>query len=100
MLLAACTMAPPQPLDPPTPAMLTAVRNLAPYPCNATTAMALDRLGVPSDRIRAITYDRRTSGNKSYLQGYDSWVQVSDQSGDLVIRHSRSCRFIASYRQG
>jgi hypothetical protein len=100
MLLAACTMAPPQPLDPPTPAMLTAARNLAPHPCNGTTAAVLAKLGLPPDRIRSITYDRRTSGNKSYLQGYDAWVQVSDQSGDLVIRQSRSCRFIASYRQG
>jgi hypothetical protein len=47
-------------------------------------------LGVPPDRIRSITYDRRVSGeNGTYLEGYDARVQVSDQSGDLVIRQNR-----------
>jgi outer membrane protein OmpA-like peptidoglycan-associated protein len=63
--------------------------------------MAIDGLGVPPDRIRSITYDRRVSGEKgTYLEGYDARVQVSDQSGGLVIRQNRSCQLIASYTQG
>ena len=96
MLLASCSMAPKDPA-PATPATLAAVRSLAPHQCNAQTAAVLDELGVPPDQIRSITYDRRTVGTKSYLQGYDAWVQTSDGSGDMLIRQNRSCRFFTSY---
>ncbi len=96
ILMAACSMAPKAPA-PATPATLAAVRSLAPHTCNAQTAAVLDELGVPPDKIRSITYDRRTVGTKSYLQGYDVWVQTSDGSGDMLIRQNRSCQFFTSY---
>lgn len=97
-LLAACTTLPEQ-MQPPKPATLAAVRSLAPHACNETTAMALDGLGVPPDRIKSITYDRRTTGTRSILTGYDAWVEMQDHNGDMVIRHNRTCKFMTSYEQ-
>jgi hypothetical protein len=100
MVLVACTVATP-PLAPPAPATLAAVRNLTPHPCDATTASVLDALGVPPAAVRSIYYDRRVSGSeRAYLQGYDAWVRLTDQTGDLVIRHDKGCRFIASLTHG
>jgi hypothetical protein len=83
MLLVACRTVPAR-LEPPAPATLASVRNLAPHRCNVTTAVALDGLGVPPDQIKSVLYDQQVSGNKNYLQGYDALVQVNDQSEGLV----------------
>ena len=98
--LAACTVATPR-LAPPTPATLAAVRGLTPHACNATTASVLDALGVPPAALRSVYDDPRVSGTEhAYLQGYDAWVRLADQPGDLVIRHDQGCRFITSYTSG
>ena len=100
VVLAACTTATPR-LAPPAPATLAAVRGLAPHRCDATTASVLDALGVPPSALRSIYYDPRVSGGeRGYLQGYDVWVRLADQPGDLVIRHDAGCRFITSYTSG
>jgi hypothetical protein len=98
MLLAACTTGA-APTEAPSPAMLAAVRKLAPHPCNASTAVVLDRMGMQPDRIRSIIYDRRIGTAKNVLQGYDTWVQLTDQPGDIVIRQNRFCRPFASVGQ-
>ena len=100
VVLAACTVETP-PLAPPVPATLAAVRSLAPHPCDATTASALDALGIPSAAVRSVYYDRRvTGGDRAHLQGYDAWVRLAGQAGDLVVRHDGGCRFIASHTRG
>ena len=100
MVLVACTTATPR-LAPPAAATLEAVRGLAPHRCDATTASVLDALGVPPAALRSIYYDPRVSGTeRTYLQGYDAWVRLADQPGDLVIRHDQGCRFITSYTSG
>ncbi len=100
VVLAACTVETP-PLAPPAPATLAAIRNLAPHPCDVTTASVLDALGAPPTTVRSIYYDRRVSGSeRAYLQGYDAWVRLTDQTGELVIRHDKRCRFIASLTNG
>ena len=99
-ILTACAIATP-PLASPAAATLAAVRGTAPHPCNATTASVLGALGVPPDALRSIYYDPRVSGTEhAYLQGYDAWVRLAGQSGDLVIRHDDGCRFIGSYTTG
>jgi hypothetical protein len=99
-VLAACATAMP-PLAPPTPATLAAVRGLTRHPCAATTASALDALGVPPSALRSVYYDPRVSGGeRGYLQGYDAWVGLADQPGDLVLRHDAGCRFVTSYTSG
>src|SRR5919202_4838506 len=99
-MLTACAIATP-PLAPPAAATLAAVRGTAPHPCNATTASVLDALGVPPAALRSIYYDPRVSGTEhAYLQGYDAWVRLADQPGDLVIRHDQDCRFLTSYTSG
>ena len=100
VVLAACATATPR-LAPPAPATLAAVRGLAPHPCDATTASVLDALGVPPTALRSVYYDPRVSGTEhAYLQGYDAWVRLADQPGDLVIRHDQDCRFLTSYTSG
>jgi hypothetical protein len=96
MLMAACSMTPKSP-TPATPATLAAVQSFAPNKCNAQTAAALDELGVPPDRIRSITYDRRTVGTRSYAQGYDVYVRTSDRPEEMVLRQNRSCEVFASH---
>jgi hypothetical protein len=96
MLMAACSMTPDAP-PAATPATLAAVQSLAPNKCNAQTAAALDGLGVPPDRIRSITYDRRSAGTRSYPLGYDVYVRTSDQAGEMVLRQNRSCEVFASH---
>ena len=77
------------------------VRGLVRHPCAATTASVLDALGVPPSALRSIYYDPRVSGGeRGYLQGYDAWVRLADQPGNLVIRHDVGCRFITSYTSG
>ena len=76
--------------------MLAAVRKLAPHPCNASTAAVLDQMGMQPDHILSVTYDRRIGTAKNILQGYDVWVQRTDQPGDLVVRLNRFCRSFAS----
>ncbi len=99
-VLVACTTATPR-LTSPAPATLAAVRGLVRHPCAATTASALDALGVRPSTLRSIYYDPRVSGGeRGYLQGYDVWVRLADQPGDLVIRHDAGCRFITSYASG
>src|SRR3954447_26599443 len=79
VILAACTTHTP-PLAPPAPATLAAVRGLAPHRCSATTASALDALGVPPAALRSIYYDPRVSGGeRGFLQGYDVYVRLVDQ---------------------
>jgi hypothetical protein len=95
MPLVACTTGS-APTEAPSPAMLAAVRKLAPHPCNASTAAVLDRMGMQPDHIRSVTYDRRIGTAKNILQGYDVWVQRTDQPGDLVVRLNRFCRSFAS----
>lgn len=88
-------------LAPPQPATVAAVRALVPHPCNGTTAAALDALGVAPDAIREIYYDRRvTGGEHAILQGYDAWIGLDDRPGELVVRHTPSCRLITSYTRG
>jgi hypothetical protein len=100
VVLMACTVETP-PLAPPAPATLAAIRDLAPHPCDATTASVLDALGVPPAAVRSIYYDRRVSGSeRAHLQGYDAWVRLADQTGELVIRHDAGCRFTASLTRG
>jgi hypothetical protein len=96
MLMAACSMTPDAP-PAATAATLAAVKGLAPNKCNAQTAAALDELGVPPDRIRSITYDRRSAGTRSFPLGYDVYVRTSDQSGEMVLRQNRSCEIFASH---
>ena len=96
LLLAACSSVPGK-VEQPTSVTLAAVQKLAPHKCSATTAAALDELGVPADQIQSITYDRRTTGTRSNLQGYDVWVRVNDQPGDMVLRQNRSCELFASH---
>jgi hypothetical protein len=98
-LLAACAT-PSAPTGAPSPAMLAAVRKLAPHSCNAGTAAALDRMGVQPDQVSSITYDRRIGTNKNILQGYDVWVERADRPGDTVIRINRFCRPFASAGEG
>jgi hypothetical protein len=98
MLLAACTTAS-TPTEAPSPAMLAAVRKLAPHTCSASAAAALDRMGVQPDQVRSVTFDRRIGTNKNILQGYDAWV-TTEQSGDIVVRMNRFCRPFASAGQG
>jgi hypothetical protein len=98
-LLAACAT-PSAPTEAPSPAMLAAVRKLAPHSCNAGTAAALDRMGVQPGQVSSITYDRRIGTNKNILQGYDVWVERTDQPGYIVIRMNRFCRPFASAGQG
>ena len=99
--LAACTVATPR-LAPPTPASLAAVRGLTPHACNATTASVLDALGVPSTAVRSIYYERPDTGSSRGVaaRGYEAWVRLADQPGDLVVRHDDGCRFITSYTRG
>jgi len=96
LLLAACSSVPGK-VEQPTSVTLAAVQKLAPHKCSATTAATLDELGVPADQIQSITYDRRTTGTRSNLQGYDVWVRVNDQPGDMVLRQNRSCQFFAGH---
>jgi hypothetical protein len=96
LLLAACSSVPGK-VEQPTSVTLAAVQKLAPHKCSATTAATLDELGVPADQIQSITYDRRTTGTRSNLQGYDVWVRVNDQPGDMVLRQNRSCELFASH---
>lgn len=85
----------------PRPATLAAVRGLAPHPCNETTAAALDGLGVPSDDLRSVYYDRRVTGTcTGVLQGYDAWIGLKRGPGELVVRHQPTCRFMTSYTRG
>ncbi len=98
-LLTACAT-PSAPTEAPSPAMLAAVRKLAPHSCNPGTAAALDRMGVQPDQVSSITYDRRIGTNKNILQGYDVWVERTDQPEDLVIRMNRFCRSFASAGPG
>src|SRR3954453_2352685 len=99
-ILAACTT-PTPPLAPSAPATLAAVRGLAPHRCAATTASVLDALGVPPAALRSIYYDPRVSGGeRGFLQGYDAYVRLADQPGDLVIRQDAGCRFLTSYTSG
>jgi hypothetical protein len=99
MLLGACTT-PSAPTEAPSPAMLAAVRKLAPHTCSASAAAALDRMGVQPDQVRSVTFDRRIGTNKNILQGYDAWVETTEQSGDIVVRMNRFCRPFASAGQG
>lgn len=88
-------------LAPPEPATVAAVRALVPHPCNQTTAAALDALGVAPDALREIYYDRRVTGQeRGILQGYDAWIGLDDRPGELVVRHTPSCRFMTSYTRG
>lgn len=96
LLMAACSSVPGK-VEQPTSVTLAAVQKLAPHKCSASTAAVLDELGVPADQIQSITYDRRTTGTRSNLQGYDAWVRVSDQPGDMVLRQNRSCELFASH---
>jgi hypothetical protein len=98
-LLAACAT-PSAPTEAPSPAMLAAVRKLAPHSCNAGTAAALDRMGVQPGQVSSVTYDRRIGTNKNILQGYDVWIERTDQPGDTVIRMNRFCRPFASAGEG
>ena len=100
-LLAGCSgMASPD-LEPALPATVAAVRGLAPHPCNATTASALDALGVRPDELREVYYDRRvTGGENGLLQGYDVWIGLRDRPGELVVRHTPTCGFMTSYVRG
>ena len=85
----------------PTPAMLAAVQRLAPHRCNATTASVLDALEVQPDDIQSLSYNRRISGpDNETLKSHDGWISLRGQTGDLVIRHSPSCRFMTGYTQG
>ena len=96
--VAACTVTVPR-LAAPSTATLTAVRSLAPHRCNATTASVLDALAVQPAAVGWVYYDPRVTGGseRTFLQGYDAWVRLAGQGGDLVIRHDTACSFIGSY---
>jgi hypothetical protein len=100
LAVAGCATMRPE-LSPPAPATLAAVRALIPHPCNATTAAALDALGVAPGDLRSIYYDRRVTGTESAsLQGYDAWIGLGRGPGELVVRHNSSCAFMTSYARG
>lgn len=100
LAIAGCAALSPD-LAPPRPETVAAVRALVPHPCNGTTASALDGLGIAPNALREVYYDRRVTGQeRGILQGYDAWIGLRDRPGELVVRHTPSCRFMTSYTRG
>lgn len=100
--LAGCALGgPPLRLEPPTPAMLARVAALAPHPCDATTASALDAIGVAPADVAQLVIVARTGGSEhTILQGYDSWVTLAGRPGGLVVRQNPNCSFADWYTRG
>lgn len=99
-LLAAGCAGQPLTLAAPRPATVAAVETLAPHPCNATTAAALDALGVDPAQVTRIIYDRRTSGGEhSHLLGFDAYITRAGAPG-LVVRLEPDCRLASWFQRG
>jgi hypothetical protein len=80
--------------------MVAAVERQVPHPCNATTARALEALGVGPESVAAVQYSRRTSGSENaHLLGYDAWITL-EGAQSVVVRLEPSCAFATAYRRG
>ncbi|MCW5750360.1 MAG: hypothetical protein KIT81_04370 [Alphaproteobacteria bacterium] len=95
---AGCATTPPPPAA--SAAMLEKVRALAPYPCNAATAAALEANGVTPDRLLDLYYVRQSSGGEaSVLINHQAWVQVAGEPTQTVVQHSNTCHIQQVYKR-
>jgi hypothetical protein len=99
VLLSACAA---QGLDlqPPSGAMLEALRAGASHPCNRTTASVLEAIGFAPGQIKSVRYDSRLASDMdgdTLLQGYNAWVTFTDQKGYVIVSVRPSCMLTTYY---
>ena len=72
-----------------------------PHACRTAVAGQLDRLAIEESQVSSLNVIRQIQNYEiGTVVGYNAWVSLQEQPGNLVIKMTRTCRVQEVYTRG
>lgn len=98
--LSGCASVAPTPMAPPPAGAVAQLDRLNAGPCNRVVASALAGSGIAMADVRDLTYGLYRDIKRDRITGYDAWITLRDQPGNIVVSLDALCRPIQIYARG